>query len=169
MILLNSDNSYLPKGNKMQIDFSKEEYSTFLEILEIANWVLFAHRTDEPEDRKRYQDFEQKIFSYAETLGFGDLIMYDEELDRYFPTREHDENSPARPFIDEFEDETFWGELIDRLSDRSMLREIGESKLLSMDQEERFKALLDFEEKYEGEFEEHGIERLEIQGESLDN
>ena len=146
----------------MQIDFSKEEYGTFLEILEITNWILFAHRTDEPENRKRYRDFEQKIFSYAEAFGFGDLIMYDEEDDKYYPTREHDENSPARPFIDEYEDETFWEELMDRLSNRDMLREIGERKLLSMDQEERFKVYLDFEEKYEEEFEQYGIERLEI-------
>ena len=60
-------------------------YSTFLEILEIAHWILFAHRTNEPEDRKRYQDFEQKVFSYAEALGFEDLITYDEEFEKYFP------------------------------------------------------------------------------------
>ncbi len=146
----------------MQIDFSKEEHSTFLEILEIAHWVLFAHRTDEPEDRKTYQEFEQNIFGYAEALGFGDLIMYDEEFEKYFPTREHDENSPARPFIDEFENETFWSELIERLAGRDMLRVLGDTKILKMTQEERFMAHHDFEEKYEEEFEEHGIERLEI-------
>lgn len=148
----------------MQIDFSKEEYRTFLEILEIADWILFAHRTDEPEDRKTYQDFEQKVFSYAEAFGFGDLIVYDEEMGKYFPTREHDENSPVRPFIDEFENETFWDELADRLADRDMLRELGESKLLSMTREQRFRTHLDFEERYHKEFEEHGIERLEIKG-----
>jgi len=162
MISLDPDNSSLPKGSKMQIDFSKEEYSTFFEILEIATWVLLAHRTDEPENRKKYQDFEQKIFGYAEALDFGDLIMYDEELGKYFPTREHDENNPARPFIDEFEDETFWVELTDRLADRDMLRILGDKKILKMTPEERFMAHHDFEEKYEEEFEEHGIERLEI-------
>ena len=152
----------------MQIDFSKEEYHTLLGILEIANWVLSAHRTDEPEDRKEYRDLEQKIFDYAEAFGFGDLITYDKEYDRYFPTRKHDDNSSVRPFIDEYEDETFWEELVERFADRDMLREIGEMKLLSMNQEERFKAHLDFEEKYQEEFEEHGIERLEIKGKSLD-
>ena len=146
----------------MQIDFSKEEYSTFLEILEIATWVLLAHRANEPENRKKYQDFEQKIFSYAETLGFGDLIMYDEELVKYFPTREYDENSPVRPFIEEFEDETFWGELTDRLADRDMLRTLGDKKILKMTPEERFMTHHDLEKKYVEEFEEYGIERLEI-------
>ncbi len=146
----------------MQIDFSKEEYSTFLEILEIAHWVLFAHRTDEPEDRKRYQDFEQKIFSYADVMGFDDLIKYNEEFERYFPTREHDENSPARPVIDEFENETFWSELIEQLAERDMLQALGDKKILKMTSEERFRAHYGFEEKYGKEFEEHGIERLEI-------
>ena len=36
MISLDPDNSSLPKVSKMQINFSKEEYGTFLEILEIA-------------------------------------------------------------------------------------------------------------------------------------
>ena len=88
--------------------------------------------------------------------------MYDEELEKYFPTREHDENSPARPFIDEFEDETFWEELIDRLADRDLLHLLGDKKILKMSAEERFMAHHDFEEKYEKEFEERGIERLGI-------
>ena len=162
MIQLNPDNPSVSKGSDMQIDFSKEEYSTFLEILEIAHWVLFAHRTDEPQDRKRHKDFEQKIYSYVEALGFGDLITYDEELESYFPTREHDENSPARTFIDEFENETFWSELIERLAEMEMLRTLGEKKVLKMTPEERFRANYDFEQKYEKEFEEHGIERLRI-------
>ncbi|MBC8469067.1 MAG: hypothetical protein H8D56_06305 [Planctomycetes bacterium] len=37
----------------MQIDFSKEGYNTFLEIPEIVQGVLLAHRTDELEGRYR--------------------------------------------------------------------------------------------------------------------
>ena len=77
-------------------------------------------------------------------------------------TRECEENSPARPYIDEFEEETFWDELIDRLANRDILREIGEKKLLSINKEERMKIYFDFEERYQEEFEEHGVERLEI-------
>jgi hypothetical protein len=146
----------------MQIEFSKEEYHTFLEILEIADWVLFAHCIDEPEDRKKYQDFQQKVFRFAGELGFGNLITYDKEMGQYFPTREHDENSPVRPFIEEFEEDNLWDELVDRLADRDMLHVISEKKLLSMTREQRLKAHFDFEERYQEEFEKHGIERLEI-------
>ena len=146
----------------MQIDFSKEEYRTFLGILEIADWILFANRGDEPEDRKKYQDFEQKIFAFAESLGADDLIVYDEEHKKYYPTSEHDENSPVRPFIEEFENDSFWTELADRLAKRDMLREIGEAKLLRMAHHDRFMAHQDFEQKYHEEFEKHGVERFEI-------
>ena len=88
--------------------------------------------------------------------------MYDEQMGKYFPTREHDENSPVRPFIEEFEENTFWDELADRLADRDMLRKIGEKKLLSMTREQRFEAHFDFEGRYQQEFEKHGIGRLEI-------
>ena len=65
-------------------------------------------------------------------------------------------------FIEEFENETFWSELIERLADRDMLQTFDEDEILEMTTEERFKAHFDFTEKYEGEFEEHGIDRLEI-------
>ena len=162
MISRNSDNSSLPKGYNMQIDFSKEEYRTFLGILEIADWILFAHRTDEPKDRKHYQDFEQKIFAHAEAFGAGDMIVFDEKSKQYFPTREHDENSPARPFIEEFENDCFWSELAERLASRDMLREIGEKKIFRMTSKERFMTHQDFEQKYQEEFEKHGIDRLLI-------
>jgi len=146
----------------MKIDFSKEEFHTLLGILEIADWVLFAHRSDRPEDRKHYQDFEQKIFSYAKDFEADDLISYDEKYKQYFPTQEHDENSPVRPFIEEFENDCFWSELSERLADRDMLREIGEEKILRMSSKERFITHENFEQKYQSEFESHGLNRLEI-------
>jgi hypothetical protein len=39
-----------------------------------------------------------------------------------------------------------------------------EGKNISMTREQRFKAHFDFEERYQEEFEKHGIERLEIKG-----
>ena len=146
----------------MQIDFSREEYRTLLEIIEIADWVLFAHRTDTPKSLQKYSDLGQKILGFAEELGFGNLIAYDKELGKYFPTREDDENSPARPLIEEFENASFWEELIERLIDRDMLREFGEKNLLSMTRQQRFEAYFKFEEKYQKEFEQHGIERIRI-------
>ena len=146
----------------MQIELSKAEYRTLLGVLEIADWILFAYQSDIPGDRREYHDLEQKIFGYAEAFGFGNLIEYDDNLKKYFPTAEHDENSPVRPFIDEFEDQTFWDELVDRLATRDMVRALGEKEVQAMDVKERFMTHQDYETRYNEEFQEHGLERLEI-------
>lgn len=146
----------------MQIELSKAEYRTLLGVLEIADWILFAHRSDRPSDRKEYHDFEQKVFGYAEAFGFNNLVEYVEKHQEYFPTPEYEENSRVQPFIDEFKNHTFWDELVDRLASRDMLRELGEEKAQAMDPKERFMTHQDYERRYNAEFEEHGIERLEI-------
>lgn len=147
----------------MQIELSKAEYRTLLGVLEIASWVLFAHRSDKPTDRKEFHAFEQKIFGYAEASGFGHLIEYVKEHKKYFPTQEYEDNSPIRPFIEEFENHTFWEELVDRLASRDLLRELGEEKIQTMDPWDRLTALGNYDKRYRAEFAEHGIERLEIE------
>ena len=148
----------------MQIKLSQAEYRTLLGVFEIAHWVLFAHHSDEPSDRKKYHDFEQKIFGYAEAFGFGNLVEYVDVHKKYFPTLEHEENSPVQPFIDEFENHTFWEELVDRQATRDMLRELGEEKIQVMDPRDRFMTHQDYERRYNQELEEHGLERLGIKG-----
>jgi hypothetical protein len=146
----------------MQIELSKAEYRTLLGVLEIADWVLFAHRSDKPSDRKEYHEFEQKIFACADTFGFGHLIEYVEMHRKYFPTAEYEENSPVRAFIDEFEDHNFWTELVDRLAMRDMFRELGPERVQAMDVRERLTRRLDYENRYDEEFQRHGLERLAI-------
>ena len=146
----------------MQIDFTKKEYRIFLDILEVADWMLFAHRIGKPKTLNKYSDFEQKIYSHAEAFGFGDLIGHNKDSDEYFPLLDCDEISPVRPFIDEFEDNTFWEELTGRLAGRDMLRKLGEREILKMTMEERITACEDFEDEYKEEFQKHGIERLQI-------
>jgi len=43
-----------------------------------------------------------------------------------------------------------------------MLREIGEKKILRMTSKERFITNQDYEQKYQEEFEKHGLDRLQI-------
>ena len=146
----------------MQIELSKAEYRTLLGVLEIAHWVLFAHRSDRPADRQAYRDFEQKVFGHAEAFGCGDLIEYVEQYKEYFPTAEYEENSHVQSFIDEFENHNFWAELLDRLAARDMFRELGEEEIEAMDDRERLTKRLDYESRYNEEFQKHGVERLEI-------
>lgn len=146
----------------MQIELSQDEYRTLLGILEISNWILFGHHNQDPEDRKKFRDFEQKIFGYAKEMGFEDLIEYHEEYQEYLPTKQHDDNSEVMPFIDEYENDSFWEELKSRLSYRDTLRKYGQAKLDQMSNKDHFRAQSEFGEKYQAEFEHYGVTRLEI-------
>jgi hypothetical protein len=65
-------------------------------------------------------------------------------------------------FIEKFENKSFGEDLIDRLAQRDLIRELGEEKILSLDPLDRMEKEDPFREKYEEEFEIHGIDRLEI-------
>jgi hypothetical protein len=146
----------------MKINITKKEYKTLLEILEITDWILHAHEIENLEDTKPYREFEQKIFALAKDFGYDRLIKYEEQLQEYFPTGEFEDTSPGMDFIEKFENESFWAELIDRLVQRDLIRELGEKKILSLEPQELMEKEAPYREKYEEEFEAHGIDRLEI-------
>ena len=114
----------------MKINITKKEYKTLVEILEIADWVLHAHEIEKSEDTRSYREFSQKIFSLAKDFGFDHLIEYEKQLQEYFPTSEFEDTSPGMAFIEKFENESFWEDLIDRLVQRDLIRELGEEKII---------------------------------------
>jgi len=147
----------------MKIDFTRKEYRRLLDILYIADWVMNAHKVEDDPKTEAYKELEQKIFSYAKDMGFEDLIEYVVDHGEYFPTRKLEESSPTMEFIGEFENDTFWEELISRLADRDLIKQMGGMKELSkLPFEERVKKTLALEEKYASEFEKKGLDSLSI-------
>ena len=144
----------------MKIDITKMEYLSLLEILEISDWVLQAHHAKERSETRKYREIEQKIFSYAKDMGFENLVSYDSQLKRYFYTRKFEDTSPGMDFVRDFENDTFWDELVQRLVDRDLIRQIGEERLLSIAAHERFEKEEALEERYADEFYNHGLDNL---------
>jgi hypothetical protein len=60
--------------------------------------------------------------SYAKDFGFENLISYDENLAKYYQTRAYEDAESFMPFIDEFEEESFWDKLCTRLAQRELLQ-----------------------------------------------
>lgn len=143
----------------MKINFTKKQYKTFLEILEIADWVLHAHDSDRVETKK-YRDFEQLVFSFAKDFGFENLVEYDEELGAHFPTREFEETSPGMDFITEFENDTFWNEFVQRLAERDLVRQYGRERLKDMNGMELARRENQIEKRYAEEFFKNGLENV---------
>jgi hypothetical protein len=116
---------------------------------------------EQAEDTKHYAELEQKMYALAGDFGCGHLVQYSESDSRYYPTREL-EDGPARDFIEAFEGDTFWSQLVEHLAERDLIRELGKEKFGALDRAERWERLENLETRYWEEFQSNGLERLEI-------
>ncbi len=147
----------------MKIDITKEEYVDLLDLLHIASWVLVSHKTKVDPHVEKLEVIIQKFYALAREIGRGDLIEYDPAGGKYRPTKMLEETSRSLEFIDEFVDLSFWDELIVRFAERDAARQAGGyEKLDLLGHEDRHAFVDPFEERYAEEFDERGIERLEI-------
>lgn len=147
----------------MNIDFTKEEFRALLDMVTLGDWVITSHDTQKDPAKEIYAAVLQKVFSRAEEFGYGDLVVFDPELQEFFETRDYEE-SEKEEFIDEYDSNTFWDQLISRLAERDVVREQGLERAMSMSPEDRLRELHKHEMKYSDEFEAHGIERIRLDG-----
>ncbi len=147
----------------MKIEITKEEYIDVLDLLHIASWVLFSHKTTVDPRVEKYDLIIQKFYSLAREIGRGDLVEYDPGKGKYHPTKALEDTSRSLEFIDEFVDHSFWDELVARFAERDAARQAGGyEKLDQLSHEDRHALVDPFEERYVEEFNERGIDRLEI-------
>jgi hypothetical protein len=146
----------------MKINFTKKEYRALVELLEISDWVLHSHKVDEPEETEKYRGVIQKIYAYSKEMGCSDLVEYNKSLVKYVTTYEAEVNSESRKYIEEFEEDTFWEELIAKLSNRDTMRKCNVSSLQEIPRDERFKVITEVEVVWAEEMEKYGLERLGV-------
>ena len=146
----------------MKIEISKGEYKILLHVLEMADWILTSHKSKDEERHKPYRKFEQKIFSLADVMGYGSLIEYSKDFHEYMPTRKYEDTCSAMEFIEEFENESFWDELIDRLGERDAIREVGTEGFKALKPIDRITKVDDHKDNYIDEFEKNGLDRIVI-------
>lgn len=147
----------------MKIDISKEEYSTLLDLLHMASWVLHAHENEQDPRTEPYDAVIQKFYALAKDMGQERMVTYHADAKKYLPTVEYENTAGSWEFIDDFMDDTFWDELVHRFAERDIARATGglpEPDKLTMT--ERFTLEAPVLQKYTREFDEHGIDRLEI-------
>ena len=149
----------------MKINYTKKEYRLLLDMVEIAEWVLNAHKYKLSDEVEKYSELYQKILSHAKEMGFENLIAYDKDLKGYFATAEYEEAEHMR-YIEEFEDDVFWDSLPHRLAVRDLVKRVGEKKYEEMEYVERATKLVELESVYYEELEEHGIDNLRFDSQS---
>jgi hypothetical protein len=147
----------------MQIEITKEEYRNLLDVLDMADWMMHAHKTEQDPSTERLDRIIQKFYALARDLGQSRLITYDTATKEFHPTRDFDSETESRRFIDEFTDDSFWDELIHRLTDRDLARRLGGYEQLDkLAMNERFSLEGPVIEHYANEFDANGVDRLEI-------
>jgi hypothetical protein len=132
-------------------------------VLSIAHWVLNAHKVDADPRTERSSKLEQKFFALAKQIKYENLVTFASEHNRYFPTREYEETNSTQTCITKYKNDTFWEDLVSRLAERNLARQLGgydRIPLLSL--EELFEKLGQLEEYYGDEFARNGLENLQL-------
>lgn len=146
----------------MKINFTKAEYKALIELLYMGDWMANAFTINSDDEPKEYTDLIQKVYSYAKQMGYEDDMEYAKEYDQYFPTAKFELKSAAIEHIEKYDNESFWQNLIDRMSERDICKQYKVEALHELPSDERFKALDEVEPEWAKEFAKHGINRLNI-------
>ena len=132
----------------MELKLTQKQYRRLLDLVYIGNWVLNSTRG---EDRIReYDEVESRVFAHCLDHGMAKLVeLYEGEL---IPSRAFAEGG-IHEAIMAYEDVTFFEILAEELA----LRDLGEPT------RENYEAILDRMERYMGEFEENGTDRITVE------
>lgn len=155
----------MKEENKTSIEFTKEQFLTLMKTVYLGNWMANANRDGSKEDPhiKEYERMEDYIFSLAPQFGFEKYLDHEsKDGERYFPTGLFEEETDVNKLHDEYDEETFWDELSDRLRDRDFYKKYSKKDWEKMTKDERFIKLQECIIKWEEELEKNGIERLGI-------
>ena len=149
-------------SNNMKIEFTKKQFEELLKVAYLGNWMANAihNGTQEDPQYENIDGIEDYIFSFAKEFGFENYVDYEDKYKKYFPTNEFDEL--VQKFIEDYDEDCFWEELFYRIYDRDFERAYSDEEISKMEMKERFKKEEPFRKKWDNEFNEHGIERLEI-------
>ena len=148
-----------------KIEFTKEQFKALLKLVYLGNWLANAQRdgSNENPNLEEYEAIENYIFSFAKQFGLSEYVDDEEAAKgKFYPTRFFEEETDVQKLIEEYDEETFWDELIDHLGDRDFYRHYSKDEIKKMTQEKRFEKLCGFIDKWADEINEHGIERLKI-------
>jgi hypothetical protein len=149
----------------MKILFTKSEYRTLFDMIYMAEWMLTAYDEDPDESKEKYNHLAQKIYSHAKEMGWDSLVEVATAENLYVPNREYEDKSGVHELIEQYDADTFWDQLVERLTERDVEIKAGDvdQQVLS---EAAFSAIADpIADAYEREFAANGIERLVVNSE----
>jgi len=144
----------------MKIDFTKEQFELLLKVVYLGNWMVKS--TEEESAETDFDAIEAYVLSLAKKFGLDRYADVDDEDGKHYPSKDLDEDLEIEGLIQRYDDYTFWEKLIYNLARRDMDHKYGERAIAQMSPEEHLTKEQPFIEKYEKEFEAHGLKNLVI-------
>ena len=141
----------------MKINFTKKEYQLLVTMIEISDWVMNSFNTTDRTDTVDYRSLRNKILSYADEMGMKGC--YEKDGDTYYETFEYEQNSKQSSFIDEYDEESFWQQLVTRLVERDYAQQYGDEEVGF---ETRVQRLTEIEKRYAEEINNFGLSNIII-------
>lgn len=145
------------RSSMMEIPFTKEQYKALAMLVFLGNWLANATRV---EPIQEFDDMQKHILSYAKQFDLPDIVEEESGTGDSYPTDKFEDE--LSPYIDEYNQDNFWEELIHSLAYRDLREEIGGDAFANLEREELNDKLQPHMEKYAKEFEQNGIGNLRI-------
>ncbi|MFO7733930.1 MAG: hypothetical protein R6X21_09810 [Candidatus Aminicenantes bacterium] len=142
----------------MNIQLTKEQLETLVKLVYLGNRMANDWRTDDI--LEEYDEVESLVLAAAQKHGLGDFVEFEEDSGKALPSGELEEKMAE--ITDFYNDNTFWDQLIYRMADRDYVRKYGEDSLEELYTEQGIERERPLVERYEKEFNEHGLDRLEV-------
>ncbi|PIZ49450.1 hypothetical protein COY29_01860 [Candidatus Woesebacteria bacterium CG_4_10_14_0_2_um_filter_39_14] len=151
---------------KQAIGLTRKQFKALLKVVYLGNWVANAYRTEDMQ--KEYERIEDYIFSLAPQFGMGEYMDHEEsDGDKYYPTNFFEETTDVHKLHEEYDEETMWDELAERLGKRDFFKKYSKEEIQNMSREEHFIKLSECIDVWNEEFSTYGLDRFRIKNENL--
>jgi hypothetical protein len=139
----------------MEISLTQDQYENLIKLVFLGSWLVNSFRTDRITD---FDELENHIYSYAKDSGLQRCVAYDEATKEYTPSDALEESVAS--YIEEYDEDSFWDELVRSLGQRDFIRQYGQAAIQKMKFEEMLEKEDPFIQKYAQEFEKNGLQHL---------
>jgi hypothetical protein len=142
----------------MQVTFTREQYENIVKLAYLGEWMANSIRSEDTINE--FDEILTYLLSFAKDAGHDAYVQYDEDMKQYIPSEKLEDE--LHDYVEDYNTETFWEELVHRLAERDMIKQFGAEAVQGMDFEERMDKEHPFLDTYYDEFEKKGIDTLEI-------
>ncbi len=145
-------------GQTITLELPAHSYRQLIRLIFAGYWVL---ETEENGVDPLAEETVDDVLKVAHHAGMKREVFHDKETNKYFCTEEF--VNEVLDDVDAFVVDEFWMELTERLSERDLIRRVGQARFDRMSVDERVAALDALADFYSREFESFGVERLHVQ------